>query len=256
MHYVSQRSLGQAGHRRSRKAENGTMAGGRDDPGNDSSCALRLALTGVAALGLVVGTLALGASVAYGVSSRVPISTADGAFVYGKVPVRPEITRRVVATRKQGATPLALLFRIARGELAPPTHVLPTHASTHASKHASKHPSTPTPNPTPTLTSTPSAAPFSGAVPALGKGWAWGCAAAIAYLNAYAAPGFTISCPGNADGHQASTTCVSGYSLCSDGRSIVIADPCPAAYMNEASNSRVLMGLWDAPVDPYGSCPD
>jgi hypothetical protein len=37
-------------------------------------------------------------------------------------------------------------------------------------------------------------------------------------------------------------------------RIIVIADPCPAAYMNEASNSWAMMGASDAPIDPYGSC--
>jgi hypothetical protein len=34
----------------------------------------------------------------------------------------------------------------------------------------------------------------------------------------------------------------------------VIADPCPAAYMNEASNSWDLVGASDAPLDPYGYC--
>jgi hypothetical protein len=38
------------------------------------------------------------------------------------------------------------------------------------------------------------------------------------------------------------TTCVSGASACSIQRLIVIADPCPAAYMNEASNSWDLIG--------------
>jgi hypothetical protein len=37
-------------------------------------------------------------------------------------------------------------------------------------------------------------------------------------------------------------------------RIIVIADPCPNAYMNEASNSWVMIGASDAPIDPYGSC--
>jgi hypothetical protein len=44
--------------------------------------------------------------------------------------------------------------------------------------------------------------------------------------------------------------------LCDEGRSIVISDPCPAAYMNEASNSWVLIGvLKNVPIDPYGQCP-
>ena len=34
----------------------------------------------------------------------------------------------------------------------------------------------------------------------------------------------------------------------------MIADPCPAAYMNEASNSWLLTGQADVPLDPYGDC--
>jgi hypothetical protein len=63
-----------------------------------------------------------------------------------------------------------------------------------------------------------------------------------------------LVCPGEARGHQALTACQSSTSPCSDLRIIVIADPCPAAYMNEASNSWALMGASDAPLDPYGSC--
>jgi hypothetical protein len=89
----------------------------------------------------------------------------------------------------------------------------------------------------------------------MGRAYAWGCPAAIQYLLAYSAPGFSISC-GLADGgHEATTTCISGASLCDEGRSIVISDPCPAAYMNEASNSWVLIGVWNLPIDPYGQCP-
>jgi hypothetical protein len=180
---------------------------------------------------------AVGSSVAGAVSTRVPTAQASGAFVYGKVPVRHEVTRRVVATPSVGVLPLALLYRIASGERPTPTHVL-----------------TPDPPATvaPTVASVP--APSAPALPGLGHAWAWGCAAAIAYLTAYAAPEFSISC-GNAGGHQATTTCISGASLCSLGASIVIADPCPAAYMNEASNSWLLLGLWHVPLDPYGSCP-
>jgi hypothetical protein len=76
----------------------------------------------------------------------------------------------------------------------------------------------------------------------------------MAYLEAYAAPDFIIACAIDPYEHEATTTCISGYSPCSLGRFILIADPCPAAYMNEASNSRVLVGLSNAPFDPYGSC--
>ena len=87
-----------------------------------------------------------------------------------------------------------------------------------------------------------------------GEATEFGCSAALEYLNAYAAPGFALECPGDAQGHQAMTTCVSGASACSVQRLIVIAEPCPAAYMNEASNSWALIGASDAPLDPYGYC--
>ena len=46
-------------------------------------------------------------------------------------------------------------------------------------------------------------------LPLAGEATAWGCAAAIAYLSAYAAPGFSFQCPGDAGGHQAATACLS-----------------------------------------------
>ncbi|HEY6471319.1 MAG TPA: hypothetical protein VIY26_00415 [Acidimicrobiales bacterium] len=91
-------------------------------------------------------------------------------------------------------------------------------------------------------------------LPPAGEATRDGCAAAYAYLQAYAAPGFTLECPGDAGGHEAETMCVSGATPCSTLRLIVVADPCPAAYMNEASNSWTLLGASDAPIDPYGSC--
>ena len=59
-------------------------------------------------------------------------------------------------------------------------------------------------------------------------------------------------CPGWALGHQA-MTCVN-TPACPGQRLIVIAVPCRAAYMNEASNSWVVLGLSGAPIDPYGFC--
>lgn len=112
--------------------------------------------------------------------------------------------------------------------------------------------------------SPPTSAPAQSAVtpttsasglPAVGQATASGCAAALLYLNAYAAPGFTLECPASSRGHQASTSCVSQNSPCDEQRIVTIADPCPAAYMNEASNSWVLMGESTAPIDPYGQCP-
>jgi len=92
-------------------------------------------------------------------------------------------------------------------------------------------------------------------LPPAGEATASGCAAALTYLDAYAAPGFVFQCPAGADGHQAATLCVSASSPCDSLRLIEIADPCPAAYMNEASNSWVLLGVSDVPIDPYGQCP-
>lgn len=108
---------------------------------------------------------------------------------------------------------------------APPTAALPTTAALPAT-----------------------ALPATGA-PADG----YGCAAALQYLSAHAAPGFILECPGDALGHEA-MTCVDVAGVCPGQRVIAVADPCPAAYMNEASNSYRLVGLSDAPIDPYGGC--
>jgi hypothetical protein len=88
-------------------------------------------------------------------------------------------------------------------------------------------------------------------VPAYTGGY--GCPAAIAYLQVHANPAFRIECPGDAAGHPA-MTCAYIASVCPGDRVIAIADPCPAAYMNEASNSFVLFGLRPGVIDPYGSC--
>jgi hypothetical protein len=97
----------------------------------------------------------------------------------------------------------------------------------------------------------PSAPPATVAAQSPG----YGCAAALAYLAANAAPGFTFECPGSADGHQA-MTCINN-SLCPGEHLIAIADPCPAAYMNEAYNSNSWsdsLGEFTRPLDPYGFC--
>jgi len=87
-----------------------------------------------------------------------------------------------------------------------------------------------------------------------GEATQWGCKAALSYLSEHTAPGFEIECPGYAYGHQA-MTCVDDPPYCgTDQRLITIADPCPAAYMNEASNSWVLIGESDSAIDPYGDC--
>jgi hypothetical protein len=81
----------------------------------------------------------------------------------------------------------------------------------------------------------------------------YGCGPALAYLRSHAAPGFRFQCPGNAWGHQA-MTCANHAPQCPGSRIIAIAVPCRASYMNEASNSWVMLGLRHTAIDPYGYC--
>ena len=145
---------------------------------------------------------------------------------------------------------------LAIGLLAPPNdgvrpshHVAPPRASHHAAAIIQGAQS-----PLAAVGPPESFVSDNSGLPVAGEATASGCSAALEYLNAYAAPGFAFECPGYAQGHQAMTTCVSATSPCSALRLIVIADPCPNAYMNEASNSWALIGASDAPLDPYGSC--
>jgi hypothetical protein len=117
---------------------------------------------------------------------------------------------------------------------APPAHTVAIERS-------------PSPPPSP-----PPPPAYSG-LPAVGQATAWGCDAALAYLSAYAAPGFSFECPGYAEGHEG-MTCMNEPGVCPGENLIAINNPCPQAYMNEASNSWVAVGLSDAPIDPYGSC--
>jgi hypothetical protein len=89
---------------------------------------------------------------------------------------------------------------------------------------------------------------------------AYGCAAALAYLHAHAEPHFTILCPGRAynpqGGPAQAMTCVSHPPQCPLNTGVIaISDPCPIAYMNEAANSWIALGLRPGAMDPYGpSC--
>ena len=80
----------------------------------------------------------------------------------------------------------------------------------------------------------------------------WGCAAADSWLSSHSAPGYQFVCPGYAEGHQAMTC--NNTSACPGVHLIVIAIPCPAAYMNEAHNSWIISGLATGKIDPYGYC--
>lgn len=144
-------------------------------------------------------------------------------------------------------------------ELRTSTSTAPTVPPTTSTTSTTVAPPPPAPPPTTTTTLPPPparapAATASAEVPPNGQASVWGCAAALSYLSAHAHPGFTFACPGNAEGRQG-MTCVNVPGVCPNEQIIAIADPCPAAYMNEASNSWVLLGDSTAPIDPYGTCP-
>jgi hypothetical protein len=156
-------------------------------------------------------------------------------------PTVPETTRPTTAP----APPAATQVTTSPSASAPPTPPPPPEA-TQLTPPPAPAPPPPAPAPPP-----PPAPP---ALPGRGSATTYGCAAALTYLAAYSAPGFTFQCPGSALGHEA-MTCIDEPGVCDNEHLIAIADPCPAAYMNEASNSWTLTGASSAPIDPYGACP-
>ncbi len=155
-------------------------------------------------------------------------------FVVGLVPATNRSARAAAATTRPPLSTPTLHTSPAQAN-AP---VLPTTTTTPAPP--------PAPVAAPRVVSAPS-------IPPRGAATASGCAAALAYLAAYAAKGFSFECPGYALGHQA-MTCDNVAGVCPGRKLIAIADACPAAYMNEASNSWVVSGQSDARIDPYGYC--
>jgi hypothetical protein len=145
-----------------------------------------------------------------------------------------------------------------------------TTSSTSTTTTTSSTTTTTTTPPAPAVVvSTPAPAPPPAPVlPAYGHATEWGCAAALAYLQAYAAPGFALDCPGYAEGHEA-MTCLHGTpqypDACPNGPTIAISDACPQAYMNESANSWYMTGQLSteqqkfgvsyASIDPFGACP-
>lgn len=144
------------------------------------------------------------------------------------------------------------VVRSASGATAPRPVAEAFSASTSPSPTTSTPHNTTIPSPPPD--NPPGTLPPSPVVDQGGVQAGYGCAAALSYLAAHAAPGFTFECPGNAMGRQA-MTCAYVANVCPDSQIIAIADPCPAAYMNEAYNSRVAEGLAPGPFDPFGYCP-
>lgn len=139
------------------------------------------------------------------------------------------------------------------------TTTTPTTAPPAVLASAPVAPAAPAPPPPP---------PALPALPAYGHATVWGCTAALAYLQAYAAPGFALDCPGYAEGHEA-MTCLHGTpqypDACPNGPTIAISDACPQAYMNESANSWLMTGQLTTEqqkfgasygsIDPFGACP-
>ena len=131
----------------------------------------------------------------------------------------------------------------------PPTTPRPTTpAPTTPPTPATTRPPTPAATTPPATTATPATTTAPAATPS-----SYGCGPAVAYLSVHSAPGFVFECPGNALGHQA-MTCENVAGVCPGAKIIAIADPCAAAYMNEANNSWVISGLRKGTIDPYGYC--
>jgi hypothetical protein len=83
---------------------------------------------------------------------------------------------------------------------------------------------------------------------------AYGCDAAMAYLQANAEPSFQLVCGAYAFGGQA-VTCYFHAPQCANSAVIIINVPCAIAYKNEAANSWTLKNHTGAKIDPFGpSC--
>jgi len=166
--------------------------------------------------------------------------------------------------------PVVVAASVLAGALPSHTQAPSQHPTPPTTSAPAAVPTTTTTTGTPpstTITATPAAptTTTAPAVPAVTPGPAvqpavqpagYGCAAALAYLGEHAAAGFSFECPGYADGHQA-MTCINHAPECPGEQLIVINDPCPAAYMNEAFNSNswnpATQSFTDG-IDPYGYC--
>ncbi|MHB1711040.1 MAG: ice-binding family protein [Acidimicrobiales bacterium] len=200
---------------------------------------------------LVGGSATLGASSVFvgSVMSLDSVTADTGASVTGRLLARNGSvsldTNTIAPPICTGTTTAPTTTTV---PVPPPTPIRPAPTTTTTTS--------PPPVTTQTTTTAPlqtRSAPGQLQVPPRGGATAYGCGPALAYLAAYEAPGFSASCPAYSEGYQATTSCAGPD--CSGGqRFITITVPCAAAYMNEASNSWVLSGLSNAPIDPYGYC--
>jgi hypothetical protein len=205
--------------------------------------------------------LALVSVVLFAVMTMVAAQLVTDGPVTSQPPLRAQraaLHSQQAALKEAAAAMAATIVR----PITPPVPV-PAPAPAPTTTTTTTVPPAPAPAPTPPPAPAPAPAPAvaaapaptdPGVLPAVGQATAWGCAAALTYLQAYAAKGFTLECPGYAEGREA-MTCMNQAGACPGTSVIAIADPCPQAYMNEASNSFVILGLAATPIDPFGACP-
>lgn len=175
-------------------------------------------------------------------ATRGPAPSTSG----GLVPPAPAVPATVAAP------PATAGHTVVAASEAAPSVSAPKVAPTEAPAAASPPPgvTAPASATSPQTGSTTNPAPATAAATVASS---YGCGPALSYLSAHAAPGFVFECPGNALGHQA-MTCENVAGVCPGAKIIAIADPCAAAYMNEANNSWVISGLRKGTIDPYGYC--
>ncbi len=125
--------------------------------------------------------------------SPVALDVAIARTTPARVPVDSPARSSPVATTAPAATEVAVPAPAlaVHSSPAPPDPSPPKAVSSSSPKAAAPVTHAPVVQPTRAVAAQPASD--------------YGCAAALAYLRANAAPGFTFSCPGNAYGHQAMT---------------------------------------------------
>jgi hypothetical protein len=220
-------------------------------------------LEGASALSRVVRTRTgtLLSIVLFAVMAIVAAQLVTSGAGTSQPPLRAQRTahqERNTALKEAAVAMAATIKRPLTPAPAPPPSPAPAAPTTPTTVPPAPTPA-PAPAAPPAAAVAPSVAPAPApsdpsVVPPVGQATAWGCGAALAYLQAYAAKSFTLECPGYAEGREA-MTCMNQAGVCPGASVIAIAEPCPQAYMNEASNSYVILGLAATPIDPYGPCP-
>lgn len=174
---------------------------------------------------------------------NIPHAGASSAGVEVPVVAAPQVAAPVSAVQAEWRNVAA-----SRTVASPPRPAAPVAHHVAAPVQAPAHAAVPDKQAVDTALTTRSQKPAASSLASSDP-----CGAALAYLRANSAPGFSFECPGYALGHQA-MTCVNVAGVCPGQRLIVISTVCQASYMNEAHNSWVVAGYRTGTIDPYGYC--